>query len=78
MFAVSLLAGYNDGVGSVGGSAVHDFLREFRMFLNDLVETTDIFGLTTYVKNGLSLTVNNLKVRIIPGKEISIAKVKFR
>ena len=78
MFAVSLLAGYNDSIGSVGGSAVHDFLREFRMFVNDLVETTDIFGLTTYVKNGLSLTINNFKVRVIPGKKISIAKVQFR
>ena len=48
------------------------------MFVNDLVETTDIFGLTTYVKNGLSLTINNFKVRMIPGKEISIEKVKFR
>ena len=47
------------------------------MFVNDLVETTDIFGLTTYVKNGLSLTIDNLKVRMIPGKEISIAKVNF-
>ena len=48
------------------------------MFVNDLVETTDIFGLATYIKNGLSLTINNLKVRMVPGKEISIAKVKFQ